>query len=247
MHYLLMIIVAVTAVASFESVGNILVVAMFVVPPATAFLLTERLRSMIIVSAMIAALSATLGHVSALVVPSWFGYRSTSTSGMMALCAGILFFAVSLFAPPHGVLIRILRRQRLSRRILSEDLIALLYRMDERKSGVVASIDQLRAALLSGGFMSSLLMKQHARKGHVIATENGYQLTDSGRRLGAELVRSHRLWEQYLVSEGGVAVDRIHGQAEQLEHFTGRELRDRLQQETSAPALDPHGSPIPPE
>jgi manganese/zinc/iron transport system permease protein len=166
---------------------------------------------------------------------------------MMALCAGILFFVVSLLAPQHGVLIRILRRKRLSRRILSEDLIALLYRMDERKSGVVASIDQLRAALLSSGFMSSLLMKQHARKGHVIATENGYQLTDSGRRLGAELVRSHRLWEQYLVSEGGVAVDRIHGQAEKLEHFTGRELRDRLQQETSAPVLDPHGSPIPPE
>jgi manganese/zinc/iron transport system permease protein len=247
MHYLLMIIVAVTAVASFESVGNILVVAMFVVPPATAFLLTERLRSMIIVSALIAALSAILGHVSALVVPSWFGYRSTSTSGMMALCAGILFFVVSLLAPQRGVLIRILRRQRLSLRILSEDLIALLYRMDERKSGVVASLDQLRAALLSSGFMSSLLMKQHVRRGHVIATENGYQLTDSGRRLGAELVRSHRLWEQYLVSEGGVAVDRIHGQAEQLEHFTGRELRDRLQQETSAPVLDPHGSPIPPE
>jgi manganese/zinc/iron transport system permease protein len=119
--------------------------------------------------------------------------------------------------------------------------------MDERKSGVVASIDQLRAALLSNGFMTSLLMKQHARKGRVIATENGYQLTDSGRRLGAELVRSHRLWEQYLVTEGGVAVDRIHGQAEQLEHFTGRELRDRLQQETSAPVVDPHGSPIPPE
>jgi manganese/zinc/iron transport system permease protein len=39
----------------------------------------------------------------------------------------------------------------------------------------------------------------------------------------------------------------FHGQAEQLEHFTGRELRDRLQQETSAPVLDPHGSPIPPE
>ena len=247
MHYLLTVMVAVTAVASFESVGNILVVAMFVVPPATAYLLTERLRNMILISALIAASSAIIGHVSALVVPRWFGFRSTSTAGMMALSAGLLFFVASLVSPRNGVLIRIIRRQKLAWRILSEDLIALLYRMDERRSGSAATVDQLRAVLFSGRWLSSLLMSQHARRGHVVAISNGYQLTDAGRRLGAELVRSHRLWEQYLVSEGGVAIDRIHGQAEKLEHFTGRDLRDRLEQETSSPVTDPHGKPIPPE
>jgi len=247
MHYLLMIIVAITAVASFESVGNILVVAMFVVPPATAYLLTERLSRMILVSAVTAALSAILGHVSASVVPGWFGFRSTSTAGMMALSAGMLFLIASLLAPHRGVLVRIARRQRLTLRILSEDLIALLYRMDERRPQCTATIDKLRAVLFSSRLVSSLLMRQHARRGHVISTPSGYQLTESGRRFGSELVRSHRLWEQYLVSEGGVAVDRIHGQAERLEHFTSRELRDRLEQETSAPSIDPHGRPIPPE
>ncbi len=247
MHYFLMVIVAVTAVASFESVGNILVVAMFVVPPATAFLLTQRLHVMILISALIAALSAILGHVSAILVPGWFGFQGTSTSGMMALCAGGLFFVASLIAPRDGVLVRIVRRQKLSLRILSEDLIALLYRMDERRPGCVVTLAQLRAVLFSGNWISSQLMKQHARRNHVETTESGFRLTESGRRLGAELVRSHRLWEQYLVSEGGVAIDRIHGQAEKLEHFTGRDMRDKLEQETSAPVTDPHGSPIPPE
>jgi manganese/zinc/iron transport system permease protein len=247
MHYLLMVIVAVTAVASFEAVGNILVVAMFVVPPATAFLLTERLHVMIMVSACVAAMSAVLGHVSALVVPGWFGFRSTSTSGMMALCAGILFFSASLLAPRQGVLIRLIRHRRLALRILSEDLIALLYRIDERQTGCTTSISKLRSVLFSGSWVTSFLMQQHLRRGHVLANSEGFQLTDSGRRLGAELVRSHRLWEQYLVSEAGVAMDRIHDQAEKLEHFTGRDMRDRLEQETSAPATDPHGSPIPPE
>ena len=247
MHYLLMIMVAVTAVSCFETVGNILVVAMFVVPPATAYLLTERLSRMIAVSAFVAALSAALGHVSASVVPRWFGFKSTSTAGMMALCAGVLFLTASLLAPQSGVLVRIARRLRLSLRILSEDLIALLYRMEERQSGGAATIDQLRAVLFSSRLFSALLMNQHARRGHVISTPSGYQLTESGRRLGAELVRSHRLWEQYLVSEGGVSVDRIHGQAERLEHFTNRDLRDRLDQETSVPSTDPHGRPIPPE
>ena len=90
-------------------------------------------------------------------------------------------------------------------------------------------------------------MNRHVSSGHVTLAETGYRLTDTGRQLGSVLVRSHRLWEQYLVSEGGVAVDRIHGQAEKLEHFTNRELRDRLDQVTAAPAIDPHGSRIPTE
>ena len=246
MHYLLMVIVAVTAVASFETAGNILVVAMFVVPPATACLLTERLSRMIVLSALIGAVSAVLGHVSAITVPGWFGFGSTSTSGMMALCAGLLFLIASLFAP-RGVLVQAIRRQKLAMRILSEDLIALLYRMDEKQRGCTATIAQLYTPLLSGRRLSSFLMQRHQQHGHVISAAAGYQLTESGRRLGAELVRSHRLWEQYLVSEAGVAMDRIHDQAEHLEHFTGRDMRDRLQQETAAPVTDPHGSPIPPE
>ncbi len=247
MHYLLMVIVAVTAVASFESVGNILVVAMFVVPPATAYLLTERLGMMIFLSAIIAMLSAQLGHLSAVIVPHAFGFRSTSTSGMMALCAGLLFFAASLVSPRNGVFVRIVRRQKLAMRILSEDLIALLYRMDERSRNCMVSTDKLSSSLLSRPWMTAWLMNRHVRTGHAMRSESGYQLTDAGRQLGSVLVRSHRLWEQYLVAEGGVAMDRIHGQAEQLEHFTNRELRDRLDEVTAAPTTDPYGSRIPSE
>ena len=247
MHYLLMVIVAVTAVASFESVGNILVVAMFVVPPATAYLLTERLSWMIFLSAVISMLSALLGHLSAVVVPHAFGFRSTSTAGMMALCAGMLFFVASLVSPRNGVIVRIVRRQKLAMRILSEDLIALLYRMDERSRDCSVSADKLRISLLSRPWLTSWLMNRHVRTGHVNQTASGYSLTASGRQLGSVLVRSHRLWEQYLVAEGGVAMDRIHGQAEKLEHFTNRELRDRLDEVTAAPSTDPHGSRIPSE
>ncbi len=90
MHYLLMVLVAVTAVASFETVGNILVVAMFIVPPAAAYMLTDRLTTMLALSVVLAALAAILGHLGALVVPAWFGYHSTTTAGMMAVAAGVI-------------------------------------------------------------------------------------------------------------------------------------------------------------
>ena len=59
---------------------------------------------MIVISAVLAALSAILGHLSALAVPGWFGFESTSTSGMMAVMTGLIFMTVLLFAPRHGVL-----------------------------------------------------------------------------------------------------------------------------------------------
>jgi len=103
MHYLLMTVVALTAVASFEAVGSIIVIAMLIVPPACAHLLTDRLAPMIALSVVFALLSAILGHVGALAVPDWFGFRDTSTSGMMAVAAGALFGVVALLAPRHGV------------------------------------------------------------------------------------------------------------------------------------------------
>lgn len=103
MHYLLMIMVAVTTVAAFEVVGSIIVIAMLVVPGATAYLLTRRLGWMLGLSALVAVLSAASGHVLAITVPTWFGYESTSTSGMMATAAGLIFMTAWLFSPRHGL------------------------------------------------------------------------------------------------------------------------------------------------
>ncbi|MCB0322931.1 MAG: metal ABC transporter permease [Bdellovibrionales bacterium] len=245
MHYLLMILVAVTAVASFESVGNILVVAMFVVPPATARLLTDRLGRMILISMFIAAVSAVLGHISAITLPRYFGFNSASTAGMMALAAGLLFALAALFGPQQGVVVRMIRQQLLGMRILSEDLIALLYRMEERSDKSRPSQESLQDVLLSGPWITSLLMYGHRLRGLVSGDANAFSLTESGRQLGVELVRSHRLWESYLVERAGIRPDHVHDRAMLLEHFTTPELSDRLAERVSDPATDPHGRSIP--
>ncbi|MEC8332716.1 MAG: metal ABC transporter permease, partial [Verrucomicrobiota bacterium] len=100
----LMSLVAVTTVAAFEAVGSIIVIAMLIVPAATALLLTDRLWVMVTLSVVFACASALFGHISALIVPSWFGFDDTSTSGMIAVVSG-LFFALTMFvAPRHGLL-----------------------------------------------------------------------------------------------------------------------------------------------
>ncbi|MEM0969439.1 MAG: metal ABC transporter permease [Verrucomicrobiota bacterium] len=112
LHYLLMTLVAVTTVASFEAVGSIIVIAMLIVPPATALLLTRRLLPMIGIALGTAIGAAWLGHVAAREVPRVFGFESTTSSGMMAAVAGGLFLVTWLFSPSQGLVVRwwLLRR-----------------------------------------------------------------------------------------------------------------------------------------
>ena len=103
-HYLLMGMVSLSTVASFESVGVILVVGMLIVPAATAYLLTERLGRMLLVSVAAGALSALLGYGAAYALDA-------SISGSMISAAGGLFVLALLFSPRHGVLLRRWRRR----------------------------------------------------------------------------------------------------------------------------------------
>jgi manganese/zinc/iron transport system permease protein len=78
-----------TAVAAFDLVGSILVVAMLVVPPATALLLARGLKSQLVLSALFAVAAGVLGYALAV-------WLDASISGAMAVCAGILFIVVFL-------------------------------------------------------------------------------------------------------------------------------------------------------
>lgn len=248
MHYALMVLVAVTAVASFESVGNILIVAMFVVPPATAYLLTDRLGLLVFLSAVLAAAGAAGGHFAAVIVPSWFGFGSTTTAGMMAVMVG-LFFAIALvFSPRSGLLIRWFRSRALAMQILSDDIVAFLYRVEERSPMASAvTWETLSDELFTEGGRLNNSVRSLCKRGDLQSDASGFRLTESGRSRAQGLVRSHRLWEQYLATEASVNIEQIHKQAERFEHYTGKALREQLDETMAAPSTDPHGTEIPPE
>lgn len=106
-HYLLMGLVSMTTVASFESVGAILVVAMLVVPSATAYLLTDRLHVMLILSIVIGTLCSVLGYSLA----TWL---DSSIAGAMTTVAGFLFLLAFLFSPRHGLVFKKWAQRRIA-------------------------------------------------------------------------------------------------------------------------------------
>jgi DtxR family Mn-dependent transcriptional regulator len=73
----------------------------------------------------------------------------------------------------------------------------------------------------------------------------GVQLTEDGRRVALEVIRHHRLLELYLVQSLGVPWDRVHEEAEVLEHVLSEELEELIAAKLGNPTRDPHGDPIP--
>ncbi|MEM6793904.1 MAG: metal ABC transporter permease [Acidobacteriota bacterium] len=130
-HYLLMAVLSVTIVGAFESVGAILVVAMLVVPPATAYLLTERLSRMLALSVLFGVASAVLGYYLARLLDA-------SIAGAMATTAGALFAAVLLGSPSHGVLAKLWRHRTLSEGMAEQLLMLHLGHHD------ASSLDRVR-------------------------------------------------------------------------------------------------------
>jgi DtxR family Mn-dependent transcriptional regulator len=73
----------------------------------------------------------------------------------------------------------------------------------------------------------------------------GVRLTERGRRLALEVIRHHRLLELYLHEDLGVPWDRVHAEAEVLEHVLSEELEELIAAKLGNPTHDPHGDPIP--
>ena len=88
------------AVAAFDAVGSIIVIAMFICPPAAARLMTDRMGGQVAWSLGFAVISAVLGYVLAGYGPLWLGYRSAvSAAGMIATVTGVLLALAAVFGP----------------------------------------------------------------------------------------------------------------------------------------------------
>ncbi|MFD0960391.1 metal ABC transporter permease [Paenibacillus chungangensis] len=106
-HYLLMGLVSMATVSSFESVGAILVVGMIIIPASTAYLLTDKLGVMIALSIASGVASVFLGYYVSMALDA-------SIAGCIVCASGVLFIAAFLFSPSHGYVMRKLRQRKLA-------------------------------------------------------------------------------------------------------------------------------------
>jgi DtxR family transcriptional regulator, Mn-dependent transcriptional regulator len=125
-----------------------------------------------------------------------------------------------------------------------EDYAKAVYALESRHG--VASTNALAERLGVSAPAVSAMVKKLASLGYVTHVRyKGVRLTDEGRRVALEVLRHHRLVETFLVEELGLPWDRVHAEAEVLEHVLSEGLEARIAAKLGEPTHDPHGDPIP--
>src|SRR5437763_11913150 len=126
-----------------------------------------------------------------------------------------------------------------------QDYAKAVYALQERSGGAVSTNDLAERLGLTAGSVSAMLRKladlglvEHERY-------RGVQLTERGREVALEVLRHHRLIELFLAEELGMPWDRVHAEAEVLEHVLSEDLEQLIAARLGNPTVDPHGDPIP--
>jgi manganese/zinc/iron transport system permease protein len=184
LHYALMTLVSVTAVGAFDAVGSVLVVAFMIVPPTTAYLLTDRLSRMLLGSALIATINAVAGYWLARVLDA-------NIAGSIAAVSGVVFGLVFLLAPERGLLA--LARRRLRQRWeFAQSMLAihLLNHEGSPEAEEECRVDRLHEHLRwEQGFLSRVIRRAE-RQGIVRRVANRLVLTLEGQHLARRALMS---------------------------------------------------------
>lgn len=181
-HYGLMSLVSVTAVGAFDAVGSILVVALMIAPPAAAYLLTDNLLKMIIISVLIGIVSSILGFWLAILIDA-------NIAGSMATMAGVMFVIAFLFAPERGIIANIRRRAHQKWEFAGKMLtIHLLNHEGTASEEHESQIEHLEESLRWKESFAKRVVNYSISNGLILVNESRLVLTRRGREHAKESI-----------------------------------------------------------
>jgi DtxR family transcriptional regulator, Mn-dependent transcriptional regulator len=127
-----------------------------------------------------------------------------------------------------------------------EDYAKAIYALQRRAGGDAVSTNDIAGRLgVTAASASSMVKKLADQELVEHAPYRGVRLTQEGERVALEVLRHHRLLELYLSEHLDVPWDRVHDEAEALEHVLSEDLEARIAEKLGNPTHDPHGDPIP--
>jgi manganese/zinc/iron transport system permease protein len=182
LHYGVMGLVSVTVVGAFDIVGSILVVALIVTPPATAYLLTDSLPRMIGLSALLGGLNAVAGY--------WLAhFLDVSIAGSIATMGGIIFLIVYMLAPERGLIAQARKRLRQRWEFALTMLVIHLFNhegLPEEESE--SDLEHLSKHIRWQADFANQVVRQAQRRNLVQVQASHLKLTDQGRLLAQQAV-----------------------------------------------------------
>ncbi len=174
-HYSFMSIVSITCVGAFDTVGSILVIALIIGPPATAYLLTNNLKAMIGLSALFGSISATIGYAIAL-------WLDSSIAGCIAAVIGFVFIVTFILAPKKGLLSTQLQRHskklEFSRLAL---LIHIINHGDSKEEKEECSLNSIHNHLHWNKSFLERIIDSAKRDNYIFVDKDILKITEKGK------------------------------------------------------------------
>ena len=178
MHYGLMTLVSLTTVGAFQAVGSVLVVAFMIGPPAIAYLLTDDLKRMLMLSGGIGAVNGILGYQAAALL-------DVSIAGSMAVVTGMVFLAVFISAPRRGLISSLLKRRNQKLEFAKATLLFHLSNHENREEEASeAGINTIQMHLRWSVDFTAKIIKLLEHEGHIQLLHGVVKLTNEGRAAG---------------------------------------------------------------
>src|SRR5262245_64448256 len=126
----------------------------------------------------------------------------------------------------------------------AEDYLKEIYKLQEEE-GRASTTALAKRVGVAPPSATSMVKKLAALKLVTHERYHGVTLTPAGEKAAIEVIRHHRLLEQYLSETLGLPIDQVHAEADRLEHALSEELEARIDASLGFPTHDPHGDPIP--
>lgn len=178
-HYGLMTVSSVTVVGAFDAVGAVLVVALIIAPAATAYLLTDDLRKMLLLSCGFGILAAIAGYWMANILDA-------SIAGSMTTVLGIIFLIVYLFAPKQGV-VSVLFKERQQRKEVS--LLVFLLHLQNHQEEAERHVNHLREHINWQKVQAKTVLELAIKNNLVEVSDQIVALTEKGQEFTDEALR----------------------------------------------------------
>lgn len=222
---LLMSLIVLTVMVGLQAVGVILVAAMLITPAVSARFWTNDLLKMVCISACVGGLSGAAGAWISALAPR------IPTGPVMVLVATSVFVVSAFVAPSRGLIAR-WRRLRSNRwRENAQHFLRACVELQEQANGKLGliSLTDLSQIMHEPLYRVRRLGKHLSKNGRIEMTEDGVELTGQGYDDGAFVLKSHRLWEYYLVYRSILEEDHVDRSADEVEHILTPAIMEKLE------------------
>lgn len=248
---IIFMLIVLAVMIGIRSVGVVLMSAMLIAPAAAARQFTNKLYVMFALAAFFGLLSGFFGNYLSVELTDTLAIKypatriALPTGPMIVMVASLICLLSLLFAPNRGLALRLARIVRFRYQCMCENLLKAIWRYDALGEVSFETIAKYQSA--SSLYLRFILLRLAYQGWVVRVSADTYRLTPEGRLWASRIVRLHRLWEVYLVDYLGVGAERVHRNAEEMEHIISSELEQELTLLLKDPKQDPHQQPIPPK